>query len=590
MTRVSAVLVAFSLTLFSNWASVSAEQVVESKPFQEAYLDAIKAEHQLLLAQLTKEKSRLATLQELRNEGHASWLEMRHQQLNFDQQKTAVEMYGRFGRYVEQQENLAAPSQWKRLTIGQLPFTDLMLSSKQHDDQPLDLAQLATDYRSLIAEQQAARDKLEFELNSLTATDPWRKGYNLRLQVANSELKASQAQARLLDTFRQQHLNDGLQDDMNFASKLTDSKLAKSICDQCEVHIKLIDHSLQSESLRLGKLVELQKLGGGSQRDIDAATEHRNELSSMKQMHTSVMNYLHEIAEEPAVDENANDNFVAEVGSRNTWEEIRNQFFQLEAQAQYKVAKLEKEMQVEILQRLQTAAASNAATSHGGQLSASLAAGQQAELQNHQRKIEFADLQMQLAITRQHSLQQHRLSNTYVVAINDNNLIDKGPSLSLSAAKLTTGPSALLSGFVTSPVKANLSSTSKGRSAFLSHAGFGSFSSIPTRFGSLHSGFRSARFFNSPLHLNSSIPLSLRTSRSPLSTTSLGSRSSNSALFPKRNFGSTFLYKRSLPTFHRPYQNGNLKLEYRRFLTPGQTPFLFPGSPSNFRKSPFRKW
>jgi len=582
MTRASAVLVAFFVTLSSSWGFASAEHVVEDKPFSEAYVDAVKAEHQLMLTLLTKEKSRLESLQELRSGGHASWLEVRKQQLNFDQQRTACEMFGRFGKFVDNLENLAAPQHWNRQTIGKMPFTDLMLSSQQHDKEQLDVDQLWQDYQTMIAQQRAARDKLEFELNSLTASDPWRKGYRMRLQVATAELKASQAEALLLDKFRSLDRNHDLPETTEFASTLTDSNLAKSICSQCEAHVKLIEHSLESESLRHSKLIELQKLGVGSQRDIDAVSQRRDELAMMKQLQTSVMKYLHEIEEEPAVASEIN---LDPAMQNNAWEEIRNQFSQLEATAQYEAAKLEKEMLTEVLHRLEGAAANNSATLTGNHLSASLAAGQNAELQNYRNRIKSVDLQMQLALTRQHSLQQHRLTNTYVVAMKENPSADSELQISLRAAT-PLGSKAMLSGFLTTSPKA----TPSANVLFLSHVGFGSYSSCPTRFGNLYTGYQSVQLLDNSrlLPLSSPDRLSLK---SPFSRSSLNltpNRSSNSALFTKRDFGSTYLYRRSLPTFRRPYQNGILRPEYRKFLTPGQPPWLFPGSPANFGASPFR--
>ena len=222
----------------------------------------------------------------------------------------------------------------------------------------------------------------------------------MRIQVANSHLKASQAQARLLDQFRLMSDDDGLAGMEKFSNTLSDSNLVKSICSQCEAHVKLIEHSLQTESSRHNKLVELKSLGIGSQRDIDAVAQRRKELSTVKQMQSSVMAYLNEIAEAPAVDQIENEVFASTNDTGNPWEEIRNQFLKLEANAQYEVAKLEKAMLVEVLQRLEGAAARNLATVHGGHLSSSLATGQQTELQNYRHKIEYAELQMQLAKTR----------------------------------------------------------------------------------------------------------------------------------------------------------------------------------------------
>ena len=585
MTRVSTAIVVLFLTLFSTSAFAWSEEVVDTKPFLDAYIDAVKAEHQLMMTLLTKEQSRLESLQQLRVGGHASWLETRKQQLNFDQQATACEMYGRFSRLVEDLHDVEIPGQWNRHTIGKLPFTDLMLSSERHDGESFDVDELAENYRSLVVEQTSARDKIEFELNSLVATDPWRKGYAMRLQVANSHLKASQAQARLLDQFRLMSDDDGLAGMEKFSNTLSDSNLVKSICSQCEAHVKLIEHSLQTESSRHNKLVELKNLGIGSQRDIDAVAQRRKELSTVKQMQSSVMAYLNEIAEAPAVDQIENEVFASTNDTGNPWEEIRNQFLQLEANAQYEVAKLEKAMLVEVLQRLEGAAARNLATVHGGHLSSSLATGQQTELQNYRHKIEYAELQMQLAKTRLESLKQHRISNTYVVAI-DRQSADSDVQLSLRAAAIPMGSKAMLSGFLTTNGKTNSNAESKSVDAFLPHAGFGSYSSCPIRFGNLTTGYQSVQLFDNsrPLHFSSPNPLSLRSN----SALSYPSRSSRKSLFPKYNYGSTYLRPRSLPTFHRPYQNGVLQPQYRQFLTPGQPPWLFPGSTSNFRTSIFR--
>jgi len=588
MTRVSAAIVAFFATLISSGAFASSQEIKEASPFLDAYVESIKAEHQLMVALLSKEESRLESLQQLQATGSASWLETRQQKLTVDQQKTACETYARFSSFAAELDDLAVPDQWNQEAIGKLPFTDLMLSSKRHEGQPLDLDELSKHYRSLITEQKTSHDKVELELNSLLATDPWRSGFAIRLRVAAAELNALQTQANLLKTFRS--MSDvGSNETPEFNRHLSDADLTKSICKQCEAHVKLIDHSLKTESIRHQKLVELQQQAIGSQRDIDAVDQRRKTLASTKQIQTSVMAYLQDIEGASPAFTNESEIFevTAQADTFNTWTEIRNQFSQLEATAQHRTAQLQKEMLVEVLQRLEIAASKIPATLYGDQLSNSLMAGQQAELQNYRRKIEFAELQMQLATARLESLQRHRISNTYVVAIDENVAAETEIRLSLRAATIPLTSQTLLSGFVAPSHEANSSRKPSSIDAFRSYVGFGSYSSFPTRFGNLYSGYQAVQLVDNsyPLRLSSTNRLSLR---APNTSSSFASRGSRNSLFPKYDYGSTYLRSRSLPTFNRPYQNGILRSEYRRFQTPGQPPWLFPGSPGNFRTSTFR--
>lgn len=589
MTRVS---ISFAILLFAvsiHSPNVQASPPANEQPFSTAYLDAVNAELELMTVVLEKEERRLEAMQRLFQHGHASWLEVRQQQLAFDQQAVTCEAYWRFGAFVKEQTELESPRQWVNPNIGKLPFTDLLLMSKAKGLVHIDINELLESHQLLINDQKSISEKIEKETNALAANDSWKAAYEIRLRVAKSELKAAQARYRLLENFQASHDGEstGSSDtEKSYPATLASQDLINSLRHQCDAHIRLVDYCLEQETTRLEKLNELDALGIASKRDMEIVSGRRSQLLGLKNLQESVATYVQQIGDESsdAQDETTKSELTND--SSNSWDRIQNQFCQLESTAQQHIAKLEKEMLVEVLQRLEKAAARNVATNqNANQFSTTLAAGQQAELQNYRRKIKLADLQMELATARLHTLRQHEMSGTYFVAIKPNAKRD-GNAPSLHAALVQ--PNAMLGLLLTASGESSTSISSASVRAFLPHAGFGSYSSCPTQFRNLYSNYRSVPLadFSRPLQLSSRSSGSIARSKSILSLKK--SRGLSSSLSPRRHYSSTYSRNRSLQTFDRVYQNGILRSEYRQFLTPGQPPWLFPGSSSNLRVNQLR--
>ena len=566
--------IATAITLLICSSTATWAEDSQAVSFRNAYLKSVTAQKDLVAAEMEKAKARQQALQELLGHGQASWLEVRKQKLAVDQQAAIVAAYGEFCEFVDGTSSMTIPEQWFVAGQGKLPFTELMLVQRSFESGDAGAEKAVAENLQLqLQDRLLEHQKLESAFHSLSQSDPWKQGYMHRVNVAARAVDAIESDLGLLN-LANSISPEQVDRSQNVSGHSNSPGLVKAMMAQAEMHARLIDHCLEMEQSRLTKLEQLASQGAASRRDVETVARQKAELGALKQLQENVVASLGEAGTASVSGANS-----------NQWEEVRNRFSQCEAMAQGQITRLEKEMLLEVLQKLEMAAVNNR-FGQQSRLSSSLAKGQQAELENYRQKVKLADLKNQLADARLHSLEAQW--NAGVFAISINGKANKSADQLWSVSAVAT-PGKLVESLLVSHVGGeNTSAASSSFDAILPYVNFGSRLSSPTRFEGLRSDYR-------PIHLvDFSRPISFsyrpvsrqfsglpKSNFKPIGSTRYSSSRKSSRAYSPRN-------SKPLPTFGRAYYNGILRSEFRSSITPGQPPWYFPGSPANLRYNTFQ--
>ena len=406
--------VLMTFTLFA-----AADTTAEESSWTQQYQNLIEAEHQWLEAKLTLETQRQNTLQQLWKKGHASWLEQRRQQLAVDKLAAQLRAYGQFRDAATALTGFAETANAPKVfSTIRLKFTALDLERAQrhplaeHSRGEQDIADLRQE---LLAAQQR-RDKLAKQHASLHETDPWKPGFQLRHAVAVQECIALKARIDLAERLEIDKeistANRSADLDTGRPARLT-SEARRSSIDQCRLHGQLIQHNLDYEQRRQEVLEEWAQQGMATSDDRQRVVDRIEQLMEFQRQQTKIARYLERT-------EPIETFFVSQVDSlpgaradsvsdsKNVWRSLRHRFEECEAEFCQNVARLEKEMNTEILKRLKLAARVQTGPSTAGfsdrGLESALATGQQREIDNYRWRIRLHDLELQLATAHLASL------------------------------------------------------------------------------------------------------------------------------------------------------------------------------------------
>ena len=588
---IRSVLIFLAVSVLANPYSVAGEQTIPTQ--YQAYVVLLQAQKQLHNAEYQSSAHRLRTLESLMADGHASWLEVRRQQLattNLLAKANAYNQYVDLARSVlaESDGEIHQDSAW---LDGQLHFTDMhvrtengfQLEAGQTDDM---IQQLNQD----LAEQQEQVAKL-----AAGSASSRHQAIQHRLNVANCEVAVTQARIGWL-----QGLDSTSQQNAMQPVSLTDShgvgnsKLASAAIAQCTAHSAIIEHLSAMEQERLGKVRELQAMAMTSQEDVELLENKISQLKDMAGGQLAISEFLGSNQTQ----------FVSMKTSSSTVAKLRGSFQKCEAEFQLQSSTNEQKFLQEVLDRLELAAQRSVSVSHASAngFGSSLSIGQQNEMKNYRDKIRLAELKSNLAQCRLEviNLQEEQGFSSELVVSSAKSTDDL--TMALSSLSLTL--------FVTVPNSPKLLLESMVHRKPVG--------SLPTIFHEFNTSYRPIQLTSAIRSFSSSYRPSR--SRSGSSSLGLGSRShvwthqhgrgirsrnkvssfsqygtslySGSSYYRSRFSGSRYSGSRyhgsrfgSAST--RTYPFGSLDSRLRNFQPAGYPPWLLPGSPTNFGGSSY---
>ena len=565
------------LTGIPGW--ISAEEI---KPNQyRPYVSLLQAQKSLHDAEYQNAAHRLQTLEELRAGGHASWLEVRRQRLSSDSLHLKAQMYDQFLRHAQ---SVLAESNFEMhedpaWSEAQVHFTDMHIRmGSELRLKPEQVAEMVAELSQELNRQNEQVSKLASSSGSVYVP-----AIQHRMNMARGELAVTQARIKWLQGLNSAAPAEGLQNRVSLKNRNVSSEateIQSAAMAQCEAHATLIEHMMLMEGQRLEKVRELKAMSMASQKDVDLLQNKMAILQDMKAGQMAVSKFI-KTAKTRHADANQNE--------QSSVAQTRGGFQKFEAQFQLQTATLEKNFLTEVLSRLEQAAqrsAMNESLSYQSGLSQTLKTGQQNEINNYRNQIRLAELKADLAQRRIAviELQNQQSSFTeFVIATpaSTDDLVMTLNSMALMTQFLTVADSSEL--LLESMVNRN------------------PIGSLPTQFRDFDINYRPIRLTDS----GRSFATSYRPANSR-SLSGLGSRSHvwtyqyGGGLNSRYNYGSTRLYGSpgslgrygshhfgsrhvGLPNSTRTYPFGTLDSRLRGFQRPGTSPWLLPGSPSNFR-------
>ncbi len=504
------------------------------------YDQLLKAEENLLKAELAVENEKLNRLNRLLANGHATWLETRQQKLDFDILSAKLKFFAEY-----------------RTTTPQSEIRELMpwLSSTAANQATLQ------ELKQQLTEAQQTAQKLNVAIHSPHSNDRQRRSYRLRHSVAVSQAQVLHAKIEMLQQPSEQPATTQSAE-FQFAS-LQDHRpvtpaVQAMLLEQAELQVELTQQYLNRERQRLKSFTELSQLGVVNQRSVDQMHDKIDSLEQLVEQQQSEFEWLQQTEQTGAQftslspgeleSPELTTELVTELaaGGSAAWLDVAKQFQVGEANFWRQIATLKKEMSLEVLARLQKAAQQNTSSlqTSRGNLETTLIRGQQRELEQYRWKIHLAELQEAL-LTSQINL--------------------------LNASELPSGEFFVLA-------------------------------SSPGRFAGqqfLASRFRDYNPIYQPISLSSYVyqRRGIPSSTLPKSTLPSGAFSISPAAKASVRYGSLSLSDsrlqgqsahRSFRRVDRAYPFGILRSELRSFTTPGQPPWLLPGSATNLRSSQLR--
>ena len=567
------------LVLTANLDSVAAEQPIPNQ--YQPYVSLLQAQKSLHDAEYQSAAQRLRSLETLKAGGHASWLEVRRQQLNTDNLLVKAKMYD---EYLSRAQSVLADSNIElhedpAWNAGQIHFTDMHI--RIGDELRLDPTQSAEMIEELnqdLIKQNEQVAKLVAATQSVGTST-----LQHRLNMARGEAAVTQARIEWLQGLKsipaesRRHTVSRI----SSTSETGTSDLQSASVAQCKANTSIIEHMLSMEGDRLGKVRELKAMNMASQQDIDLLENKISQLQAMKEGQLTVSLFL-ESTETQYVSKNRND--------ESTVAQLRGSFQKCEAEFQLQAATNEKNFLSEVLNRLELAAqriAANQSYSSTGGLSQTLRIGQQNEIKNYRNQIRLAELKANLAECRLKVIKfQDEQGSASELVVKQTKSTDK-LMLALNSLSLTN--------FLT------VADSSEFLLESMVHKK--PIGSLPTLFRGFDTNYRPIQLTSSSRNFSSSYRPSSRGVSSSLSR-SLGNRShvwthqhgrgirsrnkvSSFSIYGSSLYRNGSRYSRSRLGSTRAYPFGALDSRLRRFQPAGYPPWLLPGSPTNFRSSAF---
>ena len=583
-------LIFLAVSFLASPIAMAGEQSIPAQ--YEPYVALLKAQKQLHNAQYQSAAHRLRTLESLLAEGHASWLEVRRQQLKATNLLAKANLYN---EYVDLARSVLAESDgemhqdpaWRD---GQLLFTDMHI--RTGNDFQLEADQ--TDELIQQLNQELTKQNEQVAKLSASWASSRHQAVQHRLNVANCDLAVTKARIgwlQGLDSASQKNAFHpvSLLDSRRVGNSGSTSELTSAAIALCAAHTAIIEQLTSMEQDRIGKVRELQAMAMASQQDIDLLENKLSKLKDMKEGQLAISQFL----------ETNKTQFVSKQTSSSTVAKLRDRFQKCEAKFQLQSSTNEQQFLREVLGRLELAAQQVAANVNYGattELGRSLRVGQQNEIKNYRAKIRLAELKSQLAQSRLEVLklqEEQGFSSELVLspAKPANELIMTLSSLSLTNF-LTVSNSTEL--FLESIVERK------------------PIGSLPTLFRDFDINYDSIQLTNSTRYFSSSYrPSRYRSgssfgnrshvwtyqhgrgtrSRNKVSSFSLygtslysGSRYSGTRNLGTRYTGTRFNANRFGPSFTAGYPFGVFDTRLRRLQTNGfPPPWLLPGTPSSYR-------
>ena len=545
------------------------------------YLGSLKSQQQLLVAENAIEQDRFAAMDQLHQRGHASWLEKRKQELKLNESNALLHAFQDYLANVEKLQAKFSVSDSQRLRFGSLMFTDLQLASNS-PIQSGDMQAQLNELRAKHADSQQESNRLAGACQNLIPDEPWKKLALLRYQ---RELKTTNwlaAQIRFLEHQILASEETNGQDEVEFAvSDQLNVDLREAIGKQCDLHQKIAQYVLDFENERLVAMQEMDANGYGKPADTNAVWQHVEQLKSLQEKHSQVVDLLNSTTEESAYVRRVPNLRI--VSGKSVAREIHQQLTCCESQYQIQVAKLRKQMLNDVLNRLLEVQQNEYGQNHSNGMYRSVSIAKDREIASYRWRIELTELELQLAQAR---LKTASAAGEQFVMIDgldhqkvSKSLFPMGRTLGLAFASLNH---ALVADGVDLEVsdRIDLSPFAVGLNRFPG-VHFNSHNSL-YRPISLSSSYRipRSRYRGSSSLANSSLKSTTRPSAS--ASSSFTSRRS----YSRSRFDHHHRYRGRFPT--RAYPFGNLDSSLRSFITPGQPPWLLPSSPTNLRTQQLR--
>lgn len=548
------------------------------------YLNNLQQQEQVLVAQQAIEEHRFTALNQLHQRGHASWLEQREQRLKLEESKACVRAFQGYAADVKKLQQEFPSLAEAQFYFGNLKFTDVHVASADHAIEA-DLTRL----RKQQAETQQESNRLEKATLGLPSNDPWKQQYFLRWDLENKKAKWLASQIKLHEfQIESTPKTDRPADESRFVAREPSSDLKDAASNQIAIQQRLIQHLLQFENQRIAVLREMENRGTGNRADTDIVATHLEEL----QLREEEQEFVATLFAKPSEKSNyvKSSSTLSVVSNNDVSRQLQESFARGESSYQYQVASLRKQMLSEVLGRMLKISQPIQTEPDYSGLSKSISEANQQEIANYRWRIQLMDLEMKLAKARQNTLTSAK--GTFVV-LDDNWRDSRQETVRQPAGNLP------LIGLLGRPLLnhllvADAAALSDARTIDLrpltiglNKFPVGSFSSNDRLFRpvKLSSTFQSYR----PKYRN-------RRGRSSSASSSLKldsfRRYTNSSRY-RSNFDYSNRYSRSHLSyqgrqFARAYPFGSLDSSLHRFTTPGQPPWLLPGSPTNLRKQQLR--
>ena len=569
-------LIFLAVTVLASPFVAAAEQPIPTQ--YRPYVAVLQAQQQLHHAQYESSAHRLRSLESLKANGHASWLEVRRQQLVVTNLWAKSKTYN---EYVDLARSVLAESdggiyQDPAWQDAQLLFTDMHI--RTGNDFQLDADQTDGLIQQLNQDLAKQHEQVAKLTASSTSSHPT---IQHELNVANWELAATQARIGWLQGLESANQENVLHPVSLLESNgVENSQLTSAAIAQCTAHTAIIKHLSTIEQERLGKVRELNAMAMTSQQDIDLLENKIAKLKNMEQEQLAISQFL----------QTDQTQFISKQDSTSTVAKLRGGFQKCEAKFQLQSSTNEQQFLREVLGRLELAAQQlasvNSASTTG--FSKTLRVAEQNEIKNYRNQIRLAELKSKLAQSRLEVInlqaEQGFASDLVVSPTNPaGDLVMALSSLSLTHSLSAANSTTLL---LESMVYRN------------------PIGSLPTLFYGFNTNYY-------PIQLTSSISsfTSYRPSRSRSGASSLelGNRShvwthqygsqirtrnriSNASLYgPAAYSGFRYGSYRFGSASTRLYPFGALDSRFRSFQPVGHPPWLLPGSPVNFR-GPFYSW
>ncbi len=584
-------LIFLAVSFLASPIAVAGEQSIP--PQYQPYIALLKAQKQLHNAQYQSAAHRLRTLESLLAEGHASWLEVRRQQLKATNLLAKANSYN---EYVDLARSVLAESEsemhqdpaWRD---GQLLFTDMHI--RTGSDIQLEADQ--TDELIQQLNQELAKQNEQVAKLSASWSSSRHQAVQHRLNVANCDLAVTKARIgwlQGLDSASQEnafHPVSSLLDSRRVRNSHSTSELTSAALAQCAAHTAIIEHLTAMEQDRIGKVRELQAMAMASQQDVDLLENKLLKLQDMKEGQLAISQFL----------ETNKTQFVSKQTFSSTLAKLRDCFQKCEAKFQLQSSNNEQEFLREVLNRLELAAQQVAANVNYGattELGRSLRIGQENEIKNYRAKIRLAELKSQLAQSRLEVVKLQEEQGYFSELVLSPKKTADDLFMALSSLSLT-----------------NILTVPNSNGLFLeSIVERKPLGSLPTLFHDFDINYDSIQLTNSTRYFSSSYrPSRYRSgssfgsrshvwsyqhgrgtrSRNKVSSFSLygtslysGSRYSGTRNLGTRYNGTRFNANRFGPSFTAGYPFGVFDTRLRRLQTNGfPPPWLLPGTPSSFR-------